>query len=100
MGELMKTDNVIKYDFLSIAMFQYSLLRSVQYKYRAIVYKAPGQNTSKIILASAAGNWDDGAVPLSNIARHSFAATLEHVVQANNHIKFLAYNNVPPAVPN
>ncbi|KRZ92738.1 Deoxyribonuclease-2-beta, partial [Trichinella sp. T8] len=79
---------------------QYSLLRSVQYKYRAIVYKAPGQNTSKIILASAAGNWDDGAVPLSNIARHSFAATLEHVVQANNHIKFLAYNNVPPAVPN
>ncbi|KRX73661.1 Deoxyribonuclease-2-beta [Trichinella sp. T6] len=78
----------------------YSLLRSVQYKYRAIVYKAPGQNTGKIILASAAGNWDDGAVPLSNNRGHSFAVTLEHVVQANNDIKFLAYNNVPPAVPN
>ncbi|KRY37470.1 Deoxyribonuclease-2-beta [Trichinella spiralis] len=73
---------------------------AAQYKYRAIVYKAPGQNTGKIILASAAGNWDDGAVPLSNNAGHSFAATLEHVVQANNDIKFLAYNNVPPAVPN
>ncbi|KRZ47976.1 Deoxyribonuclease-2-alpha, partial [Trichinella nativa] len=90
---------------LSIAVFQvikflYSLLRSVQYKYRAIVYKAPGQNTGKIILANAAGNWDDGAVPLSNNGGHSFAATLEHVVQANNDIKFLAYNNVPPAVPN
>ncbi|KRX21153.1 Deoxyribonuclease-2-alpha, partial [Trichinella nelsoni] len=66
----------------------------------AIVYKAPGQNTGKIILASAAGNWDDGAAPLSNNAGHSFAATLEHVVQANNDIKFLAYNNVPPSVPN
>ncbi|KRY58454.1 Deoxyribonuclease-2-alpha, partial [Trichinella britovi] len=61
---------------------------------------APGQNTGKIILASAAGNWDDGAAPLSNNGGHSFAVTLEHVVQANNDIKFLAYNNVPPAVPN
>ncbi|KRY26623.1 hypothetical protein T03_7, partial [Trichinella britovi] len=67
---------------------------------KAIVYKAPGQNTGKIILASAAGNWDDGAAPLSNNGGHSFAVTLEHVVQANNDIKFLAYNNVPPAVPN
>ncbi|KRZ04823.1 Deoxyribonuclease-2-alpha [Trichinella pseudospiralis] len=65
-----------------------------------IVYKAPGQSTGKIILASAAGSWVDGNAPLSNNAGHSFAVTLQHVVANNAEIKFLAYNNVPPAVPN
>ncbi|KRY27412.1 Ribosomal RNA-processing protein 8, partial [Trichinella spiralis] len=65
----------------------------------AIVYKAPGQNTGKIIFATAAGAWDDGAQPLSNVNQHSFAKALEHVVADNNNIKFLAYNNAPPGVP-
>ncbi|KRY43992.1 Deoxyribonuclease-2-alpha, partial [Trichinella britovi] len=60
------------------------------------VYKAPGQNTSKIIFATAAGAWDDGAQALSNNAGHSFAKTLEDVVR---NPEFLAYNNVPPGVP-
>ncbi|KRY44693.1 Deoxyribonuclease-2-alpha [Trichinella britovi] len=65
------------------------------------VYKAPGQNTSKIIFPTAAGAWDDGAQPLNNANQHSFAKALEHVVaNNNNNIKFIAYNNVPPGVPN
>ncbi|KRZ82565.1 Deoxyribonuclease-2-alpha [Trichinella sp. T8] len=64
------------------------------------VYKAPGQNTSKIIFPTAAGAWDDGAQPLNNANQHSFAKALEHVVaNNNNNIKFIAYNNVPPGVP-
>ncbi|KRX69221.1 Deoxyribonuclease-2-alpha [Trichinella sp. T6] len=65
----------------------------------AIVYKAPGQNRGKIIFATGAGTWDDGAQPLSNVNQHSFAKALEHVVADNNNIKFIAYNNVPPSVP-
>ncbi|KRX51604.1 Deoxyribonuclease-2-alpha, partial [Trichinella sp. T9] len=64
------------------------------------VYKAPGQNTGKIIFPTAAGAWDDGAQPLNNANQHSFAKALEHVVaNNNNNIKFIAYNNVPPGVP-
>ncbi|KRX37561.1 Deoxyribonuclease-2-alpha [Trichinella murrelli] len=64
------------------------------------VYKAPGQNTGKIIFPTAAGSWDDGAQPLNNANQHSFAKALEHVVaNNNNNIKFIAYNNVPPGVP-
>ncbi|KRX16697.1 Ribosomal RNA-processing protein 8, partial [Trichinella nelsoni] len=66
----------------------------------AIVYKAPGQDTGKIIFATVAGAWDDGAQPLSNVNQHSFAKTLEDVVRNQNNIKFLAYNNAPPGVPN
>ncbi|KRX33466.1 Deoxyribonuclease-2-alpha, partial [Trichinella murrelli] len=65
----------------------------------AIVYKAPGQDRGKIIFATVAGTWDDGAQPLSNVNQHSFAKALEHVVADNNDIKFIAYNNVPPSVP-
>ncbi|KRZ82227.1 Deoxyribonuclease-2-alpha [Trichinella sp. T8] len=65
----------------------------------AIVYKAPGQDRGKIIFATVAGIWDDGAQPLSNVNQHSFAKALEHVVADNNDIKFIAYNNVPPSVP-
>ncbi|KRX54721.1 hypothetical protein T06_15650 [Trichinella sp. T6] len=60
---------------------------------------APGQNRGKIIFATGAGTWDDGAQPLSNVNQHSFAKALEHVVADNNNIKFIAYNNVPPSVP-
>ncbi|KRY44256.1 Deoxyribonuclease-2-beta [Trichinella britovi] len=52
----------------------------------AIVYKAPAQDTGKIILAAGQG--------------HSFAKTLEHVVGTHPSVKFLAYNNVPPGIPN
>ncbi|KRZ03319.1 Deoxyribonuclease-2-beta [Trichinella pseudospiralis] len=65
----------------------------------AIVYKAPGQANGKIIEATAAAAWQNGAQPLSNNAQHSFATALQHVVADNNNVKFLAYNNAPPGVP-
>ncbi|KRZ06871.1 Deoxyribonuclease-2-alpha [Trichinella zimbabwensis] len=66
----------------------------------AIVYKAPGQATGKIIFAGSAGAWDNGAAPLANNGGHSFAKALEHVVGNRPAIKFLAYNNDPPGLPN
>ncbi|KRY51847.1 hypothetical protein T03_5978, partial [Trichinella britovi] len=66
----------------------------------AIVYKAPAQDTGKIIHAGAVGNWDNGQAPFTNSQGHSFAKTLEHVVGDDRTIKFLAYNNVPPGIPN
>ncbi|XP_003381760.1 deoxyribonuclease II family protein [Trichinella spiralis] len=65
-----------------------------------IVYKAPGQPNGKIILATAAASWDDGAQALSSDNGHSFASALQHVVRDNGNIKFLAYNNAPPGVAN
>ncbi|KRX43012.1 Deoxyribonuclease-2-alpha [Trichinella murrelli] len=67
---------------------------------QAIVYKAPAQDTGKIIHAGAVGNWDNGQAPFTNSQGHSFAKTLEHVVGDDRTIKFLAYNNVPPGIPN
>ncbi|KRZ86602.1 Deoxyribonuclease-2-alpha, partial [Trichinella sp. T8] len=64
------------------------------------VYKAPGQDTGKIIFATAAGSWDNGASALTNNGGHSFAKTLEDIVRNHMNIKFLAYNNAPPGVPN
>ncbi|KRZ81724.1 Deoxyribonuclease-2-alpha, partial [Trichinella sp. T8] len=65
-----------------------------------IVYKAPGQDTGKIIEATAAaGNWQDGAASIANDQGHSFATVLQNVVRDNGNIKFLAYNNAPPGVP-
>ncbi|KRY32069.1 Deoxyribonuclease-2-alpha [Trichinella spiralis] len=75
-------------------------LCSDEYKFRAIVYKAPGQDTGKIIFATAAGSWDDGASAFTNNGGHSFAKTLEDVVRNHINIKFLAYNNAPLGVPN
>ncbi|KRZ86608.1 Ribosomal RNA-processing protein 8, partial [Trichinella sp. T8] len=69
-------------------------------KTRAIVYKAPGQLNGKIIESTAVGDWDNGAQALSNPNGHSFATALQHVVVNNNNVKFIAYNNAPPAVPN
>ncbi|KRY43768.1 Deoxyribonuclease-2-alpha [Trichinella britovi] len=66
----------------------------------AILYKAPGQATGKIIEATAAaGDWQDGAQALSNPNQHSFATALQHVVGDHQNAKFLAYNNAPPGVP-
>ncbi|KRZ47324.1 hypothetical protein T02_555, partial [Trichinella nativa] len=67
---------------------------------KAIVYKAPGQLNGKIIESTAVGDWDNGAQALSNPNGHSFATALQHVVVNNNNVKFIAYNNAPPGVPN
>ncbi|KRY08230.1 Deoxyribonuclease-2-alpha [Trichinella patagoniensis] len=66
----------------------------------AIVYKAPAQLNGKIIFANAAGAWDNGAQPFTNAGGHSFGKAIEDVVGNNRDIKFLAYNNAPPRVPN
>ncbi|KRZ47983.1 Deoxyribonuclease-2-alpha [Trichinella nativa] len=68
--------------------------------HKTIVYKAPGQPNGKIILATAADSWNDGAQALSSDNGHSFATALQHVVRDNGNIKFLAYNNAPPGVAN
>ncbi|KRY46817.1 Deoxyribonuclease-2-alpha [Trichinella britovi] len=75
-------------------------LNVIKIKGKAIVYKAPAQDTGKIIHAGAVGNWDNGQAPFTNSQGHSFAKTLEHVVGDDRTIKFLAYNNVPPGIPN
>ncbi|KRY44960.1 Deoxyribonuclease-2-alpha, partial [Trichinella britovi] len=66
----------------------------------AIVYKAPVQPSGKIIFATAAAAWQNGAQPLNSNAQHSFATALQHVVGDNPNVKFLAYNNAPPGVAN
>ncbi|KRX34729.1 Deoxyribonuclease-2-alpha [Trichinella murrelli] len=66
----------------------------------AILYKAPGQASGKIIVSTNAGAWANGAAVLTQQNGHSFGVTLEHVVGNHNEIKFLAYNNVPPGMPN
>ncbi|KRZ29922.1 Deoxyribonuclease-2-alpha, partial [Trichinella pseudospiralis] len=81
-----------RFDAVAAQLFKLDL-------YQAIVYKAPGQANGKIIEATAAAAWQNGAQPLSNNAQHSFATALQHVVADNNNVKFLAYNNAPPGVP-
>ncbi|KRZ81959.1 Plancitoxin-1, partial [Trichinella sp. T8] len=66
----------------------------------AIVYKAPAQDTGKIILPGAVGNWANNQRAFTAGQGHSFAKTLEHVVGTHASVKFLAYNNVPPGIPN
>ncbi|KRY26860.1 Deoxyribonuclease-2-alpha, partial [Trichinella spiralis] len=68
--------------------------------FRAILYKAPGQIRGKIIVSNSAGAWVNGNADLTQQNGQSFGVTLEHVVGNNNDIKFLAYNNVPPGMPN
>ncbi|KRX33290.1 Deoxyribonuclease-2-alpha, partial [Trichinella murrelli] len=68
--------------------------------HRAILYKGPTQPNGKVLISTAAANWADGAAPLANPAGHSFAVSLTGVVGNAQDITFLAYNNVPPAVPN
>ncbi|XP_003378195.1 deoxyribonuclease II family protein [Trichinella spiralis] len=66
----------------------------------AILYKGPTQANGKVLLSTAPGNWADGAAQLTAAAGHSFAGSLTGVVANAQDITFLAYNNVPPAVPN
>ncbi|KRY64464.1 Deoxyribonuclease-2-alpha, partial [Trichinella pseudospiralis] len=66
----------------------------------AIVYKAPAQDTGKIIHAGAVGSWANSAAAFTANAGHSFAKTVEHVVGNDASVKFLAYNNMPPAISN
>ncbi|KRY06298.1 hypothetical protein T12_7886, partial [Trichinella patagoniensis] len=68
--------------------------------HRAILYKGPTQPNGKVLLSTAPGNWADGAAQLTAAAGHSLAGSLAGVVGNAQGITFLAYNNVPPAVPN
>ncbi|KRX52006.1 Deoxyribonuclease-2-alpha, partial [Trichinella sp. T9] len=83
-------------------VLKYKIILSVHtYTMSAILYKAPGQATGKIIEATdAARDWQDGAQALSNDDQHSFAKALQHVVGNDQNVKFLAYNNAPPGVAN
>ncbi|KRX34372.1 Deoxyribonuclease-2-alpha, partial [Trichinella murrelli] len=79
---------------------RFNEIARIHYKCRTIVYKAPGQDTGKIIEATAAaGNWQDGAASIANDRGHTFATALQPVVGDNQNVKFLAYNNAPPGVP-
>ncbi|KRY20464.1 Deoxyribonuclease-2-alpha [Trichinella patagoniensis] len=66
----------------------------------AILYKAPGQTRGKIIVSTNAGAWVEGNGDLTRREQQSFGGTLEHVIGDHAQIKFLAYNNVPPGMPN
>ncbi|KRZ47996.1 Deoxyribonuclease-2-alpha, partial [Trichinella nativa] len=66
----------------------------------AILYKAPGQASGKIIVSTNAAAWENGAAVLTQLNGQSFGVTLQHVVGNHDDIKFLAYNNVPPGMPN
>ncbi|KRX64991.1 Deoxyribonuclease-2-alpha [Trichinella sp. T6] len=66
--------------------------------YRAIMYKAPAQNTGKALIAEAAGAWQDTAA-VTGANGHSFAKALEHVIAPDNTNKFIVYNNIPPDIP-
>ncbi|KRZ86967.1 Deoxyribonuclease-2-alpha [Trichinella sp. T8] len=66
----------------------------------AILYKAPRQIRGKIIVSNSADAWVDGNADLTQQGGQSFGVTLQHVVGNHDDIKFLAYNNVPPLMPN
>ncbi|XP_003381637.1 deoxyribonuclease II family protein [Trichinella spiralis] len=83
-----------------MALLNIIKLPSHESTFRAILYKAPGQTRGKIIVSDSAGAWVDGNAELTQQGGQSFGVTLEHVVTNNNNIKFLAYNNVPPLMPN
>ncbi|KRX70133.1 Deoxyribonuclease-2-alpha [Trichinella sp. T6] len=60
----------------------------------------PAQNTGKLLASDVPGNWADGAADVTQAAGHSFGVILTDVVGNNVNVKFLAYNNVPPGIPN
>ncbi|KRY05932.1 Deoxyribonuclease-2-alpha, partial [Trichinella patagoniensis] len=69
--------------------------------YKAILCKGATQDRGNFLASDAADNWVDGAGAVTAGDRHSFAVTLTDVVGNNNNVvKFLAYNNVPPGIPN
>ncbi|KRY57291.1 Plancitoxin-1, partial [Trichinella britovi] len=63
--------------------------------YRAILYKAAGRNSGRIITAEN-GAWQQSPQPVGNRDGHSFGKALEHVAVADQNAKFVAYNNKPP----
>ncbi|KRZ77510.1 Deoxyribonuclease-2-alpha [Trichinella papuae] len=67
---------------------------------KAILYKGPAQNTGKLLASDSPGAWVDNAAVVTANAGHSFAVALTHVVGNHANVKFLAYNNVPPGIPN
>ncbi|KRZ16636.1 Deoxyribonuclease-2-alpha [Trichinella zimbabwensis] len=67
---------------------------------KAILYKGPAQNTGKLLASDSPGAWVDNAAVVTADAGHSFAVALTHVVGNHANVKFLAYNNVPPGIPN
>ncbi|KRX17672.1 Deoxyribonuclease-2-alpha [Trichinella nelsoni] len=81
--------------FIRTKYFQYFL-----WKVRAILYKGPAQNNGKLLASDSPNDWANGAAPVTQNNAHSFAAALTDVVGPHANVKFLAYNNVPPAVPN
>ncbi|KRX69083.1 Deoxyribonuclease-2-alpha [Trichinella sp. T6] len=70
------------------------------WKVRAILYKGPAQNNGKLLASDSPNNWENGAAAVNQNNAHSFAAALSNVVRPHANVKFLAYKNVPPAVPN
>ncbi|KRY49797.1 Deoxyribonuclease-2-alpha [Trichinella britovi] len=66
----------------------------------AILYKGPAQNTGKLFTSNSRAAWEGEAAPVTQPNGHSFAVALTNVVMPHANVKFLAYNNVPPAVPN
>ncbi|KRZ47281.1 hypothetical protein T02_14138, partial [Trichinella nativa] len=61
----------------------------------AILYKAAGQNTGKIITATSQ-DWQPSPQQITVNNGNSFGKALEHVAEANANAKFVAYNNMPP----
>ncbi|XP_003378197.1 deoxyribonuclease II family protein [Trichinella spiralis] len=66
----------------------------------AILYKGPAQNNGKLLASDSPNDWANGAAPVTQNNAHSFAVALSDVVRPHANVKFLAYNNIPPAVPN
>ncbi|KRZ95853.1 Deoxyribonuclease-2-alpha [Trichinella sp. T8] len=57
-------------------------------------------DTGKLLASDSPNDWANGAAAVTQPNGHSFAAALTNVVGPHANVKFLAYNNVPPAVPN
>ncbi|KRY27619.1 Deoxyribonuclease-2-alpha [Trichinella spiralis] len=76
------------------------VMHSIYNTYRAILYKGPAQNNGKLLASDSPNDWANGAAPVTQNNGNSFAVTLKNVVGPHDNVKFLAYNNVPPAVPN
>ncbi|KRX33067.1 hypothetical protein T05_15879, partial [Trichinella murrelli] len=78
----------------------YYVYAVMQNTYRAILYKGPAQNNGKLLASDSPNDWANGAEAVTQPNGHSFAVALTNVVGPHANVKFLAYNNVPPAVPN
>ncbi|KRY81513.1 Plancitoxin-1 [Trichinella pseudospiralis] len=67
--------------------------------YRAIVYKAPAQNTGKALIAGGGAAAWQNTPDLTGAAGHVVVKSLEHVIAADAANKFIAYSNIPPDIP-